>query len=144
MVAIVVALIAPLGAYLAAARKMSGQIRNSEAVDLWKESSDIRKWSTDRVKELDDTVGKLERRLTEVEHANGELAAENRNLIRQVIDLNETIGTLRRQILELTNLLETERANVTRLKQEAENSPRRRYSDPPIEPTGEDTNDKPS
>lgn len=102
---LVIALLAPLGAYLVAARKLSGQVKNSDAADLWKESSDIRKWSTDRVKELDDQVREVEARLIKLEVENGELARENRRVMRELVDLQEINNGLRRKILELTTRL---------------------------------------
>lgn len=106
---------APLLTYLVAARRLSGKIKNSEATELWAESRSIREWSTNQVKELNDHVDELEKRLVEVEHKNGELLEENKRLLRE------------KHHLEL--LLEQEREFNSRLRWEAERSPRRRRTD---------------
>lgn len=129
---VVAALVAPLLGYFGAAKKLSGEIKHSDATELWAESRSIREWSTDRVKELNEDVESLERRLTELEKANSTLAEENRKLTREVYELRNTIHDLQGNIISLTHLLEQERAHVAQLKWEAEHSPRRRYSDPTI------------
>lgn len=131
--AIVVAIIAPLGAYLAAVRKTSGKIGSSDAEQLWKESSDIRRWSTERVKELNDHVDQLERRLAEIEKANGQLAEDNRRLTRENYELNIANRELVTQNTSLTTLLDQERVKVQHLQWEAEHMPRRRNGDPPVD-----------
>ena len=73
IIAIVVALIAPLATYLVAAKRLSGRIRDSEATDLWAESRSIRDWSTTRMKELSDEIRELEQRLNELVQENADL-----------------------------------------------------------------------
>lgn len=80
LIALVVAVIAPLATYLVAARRLSGRIKDSEATELWAESRSIRDWSTSRMKELSDEIKELETRLNELEEKNRELAEENRIL----------------------------------------------------------------
>lgn len=139
---IFVAFIGPLLTYIVAARKLSGRIRDSDATELWAESRSIREWSAERVKELADHSEQVEARLGEMESANSTLLTENRKLIREVFGLHETIRELREQMRSLTDLLEHERAKVTRLMQEAEDSPRRRHNDPPISEGHEEGSDE--
>ena len=82
--AIVVALIAPIGAYILAARKMSGKIATSEATDLWAESRSIREWALQRIeaadKEILDLRASLRDVLEQLERAHEHIAAlERRN-----------------------------------------------------------------
>lgn len=79
-VALFIALIAPVGAYLVASRKLSGQIKDSDATELWAESKSIREWATQRIKELNAHIDLLELRLAEVERQNFDLVEENRKL----------------------------------------------------------------
>lgn len=89
------ALLAPLLTYIVAARRLSGRIKDSEATELWKESSSIREWSAARIKELDEHVDKLEARVNELEGSNSELAEENRALLREVYDCRVENTTLK-------------------------------------------------
>lgn len=91
LVAVVIALVGPLGAYLVSARQLSGKIKNSEASELWAESRSIREWSSERIKECHEHIVELEQRLDELEE-------ENRNLV---------------------SLLQKEKAEVARLREEA-------------------------
>ena len=132
----ILALLSPLATYLIAARKVSGRIKDSDATELWAESKSIRDWSAERMRELTEHGEELEGRLKTVEGNNSALTEENRKLIREVVTLRDTIADLRGQLLSLTNLLNQERAEVVRLRTEAEQSPRRRHSDPPITEEG--------
>jgi hypothetical protein len=115
LIALVVALIAPLGAYLVTVRRLSGRIKNSEATELWAESRSIRDWSAARIKELDDEISNMEKRLRSLEEKNSELVLENRLIIQDKY--------------RLQGLLEKERAFKARLRWDAERSPRRRSTD---------------
>jgi ubiquinone biosynthesis protein UbiJ len=84
---VIAAVVAPVGAYLAAARKMSGKIQTSEATQLWEESRAIREWSAERLKTCDDeiqalrsTVRDLLARVDALEKRNVELERENAQL----------------------------------------------------------------
>jgi len=59
--AIIVALAAPVGAYLVAARRFSGKIETSDAKDLWKEAASLRKWSMERIQQLEARIEALEK-----------------------------------------------------------------------------------
>ena len=65
IIALVAALVGPLGAYLVAARRFSGQIETSAASELWAESSAIRVWSAARIKELQEEIAELREDLEE-------------------------------------------------------------------------------
>lgn len=65
--AIVIALVAPVGAYILAARQMSGKIATSEAKQLWEESRAIREWSTTEIKSLRDSLSASLSRISELE-----------------------------------------------------------------------------
>jgi hypothetical protein len=80
LVAIIVALIAPIGAYLLAARKMSGKINTSEATDLWAESKAIRDWSAERLKACDEEIAALRTALSSALSRIDALEKENNRL----------------------------------------------------------------
>jgi hypothetical protein len=82
-VAVAVALLGPLGAYLVAARQMSGKIKNSEASELWAESRSIRDWSSARIKECHEHIDELEKRIDELEEENRKLRDELLNKYRR-------------------------------------------------------------
>lgn len=92
---VLIALVAPLGAYLVAVRQLSGRIKNSDASELWEESRAIREWSSTRIRELTEHIVRLEDRVEELETSNRALVEEN---------------------LHYAGLLEIERAMVARLK----------------------------
>src|SRR5215210_2501052 len=102
---------------------MSGQIRHSEATELWAESRSIREYSSARIKELDEHIDDLERRLTEVEKVNTELAAENRKLMREIYELRGRIQNLQEDKNTLTKLLAREQELTAQLKDAADMPP---------------------
>lgn len=85
-VAIIVALAAPIGAYLVAARRFSGKIKTSEAEELWAESRAIRQDSAKRIRILNGVVERLETRV-------GSLEAENERLLRRIAELTNGRST---------------------------------------------------
>jgi hypothetical protein len=60
IIPVIAALAGPVVAYLVAARRFSGKIETTEAADLWRESRDIRKWSRDRIEQLEHRIAHLE------------------------------------------------------------------------------------
>lgn len=68
-VPVVVALLAALGGWLVAARRLSGRIATSEAADLWKEAGAIRNDYRARLAMSDERVKDLELRLRDCEQA---------------------------------------------------------------------------
>jgi chromosome segregation ATPase len=117
---IIAAIVGPLGAYLLAARKLSGRVATSDATDLWAESRSIRQWSTARIEALDMEVSLLRTRIGLVEQQNDALARENSRLMEQIHELNETIGELRAEIVALTKELRASRERVKELEDEAD------------------------
>lgn len=91
---IVIALVGPIGAYIVAARRFSGKIGTSDAAQLWKESKDIRDWSTKRLEAADAEIGELRER---VDH----LWTRIRGLEKKNDDLIIELDSARARILEL-------------------------------------------
>ncbi len=82
--AMAAALVGALASYIVAARRFSGKIETTEAKDLWAESRSIRKWSQERIEELNGVVGRLEKRNAELEQRVDNLEAENLALHREI------------------------------------------------------------
>jgi chromosome segregation ATPase len=116
---LVAAFISALGAYLIAARRFSGKIGSSDAAELWLESRSIRDWSSARILELNQLVGKLEGRVDVVEEQNTSLGRENTDLMQRITDLSATITELRAEIVALTSELKQSRERVSELEDEA-------------------------
>jgi Flp pilus assembly protein TadB len=62
-----------LGAYLAAARRLSGRVRTSDAAELWKESSAIRRELEERNRYLSIRLDKLSDELNVLRQENARL-----------------------------------------------------------------------
>lgn len=60
---LVIGIVGPVGAYLVAARKMSGKIATTEATQLWAESASIREWSAARIDKCDQEIIRLNNEL---------------------------------------------------------------------------------
>lgn len=97
VIALIVALIGPVATYLVAAKQLSGKIKNSDASELWSESRAIREWSSDRIRELNQHVDELEKRLDTVEQSNRDLMEENRNLVSLLQKEKETVAQLKQE-----------------------------------------------
>lgn len=89
--AVLAAALGALGAYLAAARKLSGKINTSEASSLWQEASNLRN-------EYKEDIRRLEKRLDDVTEANDHLRSKNAELEREVRAHERTISDLRREV----------------------------------------------
>lgn len=89
LLAIAAIIVAPLGAYLVAARQFSGKIETSDASELWEESRSIRDWSQLRMKELNETCARLENRVRDLEEGNDSLLLENAHLLQKVDKLEK-------------------------------------------------------
>lgn len=76
-VAVIAAALGPIGAYLVAARRLSGKIANSDAEQLWEESRAIRQWSGERLNEQDKEIITLRNTLIELQKRCAALEAEN-------------------------------------------------------------------
>lgn len=120
------AAIAAVGAYAAAARRLSGRIETSAASDLWAEVKSQREWSAMRITELTAEVAHLEQRIDQIEARNTNLVdtiAEQRG---EIADLKVKLRSAKSQasvskeeVDELTRRLTTERRKVSELEQRA-------------------------
>lgn len=79
---IIAALVAPIGAYLLAAKRMSGKIGTTEAATLWEESRAIREWSAARIDKCDEEILRLKTELEKAKARIAELEKEKRRLER--------------------------------------------------------------
>jgi flagellar motility protein MotE (MotC chaperone) len=77
---VLAALVAPIGAYLLAAKKMSGKIGTTEAATLWEESRAIREWSAARIDKCDEEILRLKGELDKAKARIAELEKEKRRL----------------------------------------------------------------
>ena len=100
-VPVLIAVIAPLGAYILAVRKMSGKIATSDADALWRESGQIRDDYRMRLHDAMDRIAGLETRVASVEAVNAELVQENAGLTREVSRLTSENVKLREQVADL-------------------------------------------
>lgn len=112
-VAIVAAAIGPIGAYLIAARRMSGKIANSDAEQLWEESRAIREWSTNRINEYEADIDKLRKELSNLSSRFTALELENR-------ELHNELEAARSRTNELVELVATIRERGGRYGREEE------------------------
>lgn len=92
---IAVALVAALGTYLAAARRLSGKIGTSEAGELWAESKAIRDDYARRQAAADVRAADLEKRVAQLERDNNALSRENIDLVRKIVEYEAVIADLR-------------------------------------------------
>ena len=131
IVAIVAAVAAPLGAYLLAARRMSGKIGTSDAKELWSESRAIRDDYRDQLDTANRRTASLERRVAHLEEVNNNLTndlatsgRENEALKGQVGGLKELVEQLRQTIDRLEGTIrkleETVRSQREELDDEKE------------------------
>jgi predicted nucleic acid-binding Zn-ribbon protein len=109
---IVVAIVAPIGAYLLAARKMSGKVTTSDASQLWAESRDIRDDYRVRLGSANDRIIGLEGRVTKCEETNLSLEKENLFLQRKIQELEELIVELRATIVKLEGTVADKEAKL--------------------------------
>jgi len=107
-VPLVIAVIAPLGAYLLAARKMSGKVATSDANALWKEASAIRDDYRDRITKANDRQAALETRVATLEGQNNDLVKENYELRTEITSLKTLVSTLQATIKRLENVIDVQ------------------------------------
>lgn len=101
IILILVAVIPALGAYLAASRRLSGNIQTSEASSLWAESADIRKDYRDRLAHAEERLASAEARIARAESENTDLRRENTELKGRNADLARACERLRARIEEV-------------------------------------------
>lgn len=100
VLAILGILAAPIIGYLAAARKMSGKIGTSEATDLWEAQKNIVEGYREDKNTAAERVSALETRVAALEKDNNALARENIELLRKALASEQTIASLREELLE--------------------------------------------
>lgn len=76
LIPLIVAVVTSLGAYFAAARRLSGTVRTSTAEDLWAESSRMREDLQKRVTELETLVDRMQVRIDTLLDENVQLHQE--------------------------------------------------------------------
>lgn len=89
-----IAAIGPVGAYLLAARKMSGKIGTSDAEQLWAESKAIRDWSKERLEMQDKEITDLREALSALSSRCSALEKENETLRDDLLQANDHISKL--------------------------------------------------
>lgn len=114
VIPIIVAIAAPVGAYLLAARKMSGKIGTSDASELWEESRSIRDDYRNRLLTAAERAVSLEMRVAALEGTNAELVNQNLDLVAKVGKLETLVETLRATITKLEETIEHQRTELGR------------------------------
>lgn len=109
LVPLLIAAIAPIGAYLLAARRMSGKIDTSTATELWTEARAIRSDYREQIAQAAERTRDLELRVAKLEGQNNDLIRENIELKAKVASLEALVATLRETIDDLQAELKKER-----------------------------------
>lgn len=92
IITLATAIVAAIGAYLAAVRKLSGTIATSTAEDLWAESREIRRDLAGRIGVLNELVDRQQKRIDELETENAGQAAKILSLQKDVYRLRHGEG----------------------------------------------------
>lgn len=98
---IILALIAPVGAYALAVRRMSGRVNTSTATELWQEASDIRIEQRVQGEKSFERIVNLEKRVANLEGINTGLVRTNFELQNRIIELETLVKTLYNTIEDL-------------------------------------------
>lgn len=101
IIPLLIAMVAPLGAYLLAARRMSGKVDTSTATELWTEARAIRSDYREQLAGAADRTRLLEERVAKLEGQNNDLVQENLALKTKVVALETLVETLRNTITGL-------------------------------------------
>lgn len=101
MATVVAAFAGALGAYVAAARRLSGKVATSEAASLWEESASIRADYRERLVEAEKRMAHQEERIGKLEERKNELERENLDLIRRGNECIDRCDAQDRRIEEL-------------------------------------------
>jgi predicted RNase H-like nuclease (RuvC/YqgF family) len=101
IVALIAAVVGPVGTYIIAGRRLSGRIDTTEAASLWEESRAMRTDYRDRLAEAEKRMAKLEARIADEERANTTLTRENIDLIAKNQECEWKIEKLRERVAML-------------------------------------------
>lgn len=113
--AIIGAVVASLGTYIAAARRLSGKIDTSEAQSLWAESASIRDDYRNRIAHAEERQAALEKRVADLEKANTDLRNENLGLRERNLECERSIATLEERCSHLSEENSKLRRTIQRL-----------------------------
>ena len=113
IVSLLAAIAAPIGAYLVAARRLSGKIGTSDAAELWDEAARMREHLTARLDTAYERASTLEERISTLEKESRALRAEHREQVRA---LEERIESLERDNAALRHENQGLRARVHELE----------------------------
>lgn len=116
IVPLLIAMVAPLGAYLLAARRMSGKVDTSTATELWSEARAIRSDYREQLGMAADRTRQLEERVAKLEGQNNDLVMENLALKTKVVALETLVEAQRGTIAGLEETIERLEATITRLE----------------------------
>lgn len=103
LIPIVTAVITGLLSYLAAARKMSGQIKTTTADKLWEEAHDVRQALREQLEERDAEIAQLKIKINECTEQSSALREDIRQLIEKNDTLREEVDRLVGQVKALTD-----------------------------------------
>lgn len=125
---VVGAVVAALGTYIAAAKRLSGKINTSEAESLWAESSSIREDYRNRIAHAEERQAALEKRVADLEKANTDLRNENLTLRERNLECERHSAQLEERCEHLNEENDRLRRTIKRLGG---------FTDEPGEPAGE-------
>jgi chromosome segregation ATPase len=106
------AIVAPVGAYLLAARRFSGDIAKTDANALWEESRAIRADYRDQLLSRDQRIAKLDKRIAALERDKDALSKENYELRVEVLHCRALVKTHEASIAQLEALVKTLENNI--------------------------------
>jgi chromosome segregation ATPase len=116
LVPLAIALVAPVGAYLLAARKMSGKIATSDATQLWAEARNIRDDYRSRLIAAGERYSELEARVANLERVNTGLVAENYDLKAKIAELEKLVEAQQKTITSLQSIIESQKEELKETK----------------------------
>lgn len=102
---VLAASVAAVGAYVAAARRLSGRIETTEAASLWEESASIREDYRAQLHDAGLKIRHLEERLEIAETAARNHAAAADRFKREIVDLRAQVETCVRENEALRNTI---------------------------------------
>jgi len=109
---LVAAIAGPVGAYLLAARRFSGDIAKTDANALWEESRAIRTDYREQLSQRDERIAKLDKRIEALEKEKDSLSKENYELRVEVLHCRALVKTHEASIAQLEALVRTLENNI--------------------------------